>query len=84
MSAVDVLALTFENACAEIAAGRAKPHSLWVLLSKETDRDGYGLRPEVWEGPGEYQRLTHEDGRDVFVKLHGFKSLPHPPVGGAK
>jgi hypothetical protein len=39
-------------------------HALWILLASEHDRDGYALRPRVWEGPGEYQRVSETDKPD--------------------
>ena len=44
-------------------------HTLWVLLQSKQDRDGYALKPDPWEGPGEYQQVTYSDGRDVLVKV---------------
>ncbi|WP_320196262.1 hypothetical protein RMR10_004450 [Agrobacterium rosae] len=58
-----------------IARGDAQAHALWVLLSNETDRDGFWLKPLEWEGSGEYQRVSFRDGRNGFVKTgeQGFK-----------
>lgn len=61
--------LDFTTALEEIAAGRAQAHPSWVLLHGEHDRDNYALRPEVWQGSGEYQRVTHSDGRSVLVHI---------------
>ena len=61
--------LTYATAKAEIQAGRAEAHALWMLLLYPTDRDGYALKPEVWEGRGQYQHVTHQDGRSVLVHL---------------
>lgn len=59
----------FDEAAAAIRAGKAEPHSLWILLSDEHERDGYGLKPMPWEGAGEYQRVSYSDGRDGFVRI---------------
>lgn len=59
----------------EIEAGRATAHALWMLLRDRSDRDGYALRPALWAGPGEYQRVSHVDGRDVLVRLPLYQSL---------
>ena len=45
-------------------------HNLWVILKDEADRDGYALKPLKWEGPGEYQRFTLDDGRDFLIKVN--------------
>lgn len=50
-----------------IHGGRAKAHALWMLLVDKNERDGYGLKPDVWEGPGEYQRVTLEGSDDLGV-----------------
>lgn len=42
-------------------------HPLWVLLSDEHERDGYALKPDPWEGPGEYQRVTYPGGDSLGV-----------------
>lgn len=62
----------FDEAVAAVIAGTAKAHALWVILSKESDRDGYALKPAPWEGSGEYQRVAFNDGRDVFVRIPDF------------
>ena len=67
----------FNEARKAIFSGRAQAHELWVLLSDERQRDGYALKPSPWEGPGEYQRVTFDDGRNVLVRV-GEKSLPRP------
>lgn len=59
----------YKDVCQAIAAGQATAHSLWVLLSAETDRDGYALKPMPWEGSGEYQRVEYSDGRDGLVRV---------------
>lgn len=51
-----------------VADGSAKASALWVFLSDEHSRDGYGLKPMPWEGTGEYQHVTFNDGRDGFVR----------------
>lgn len=66
----------YTEAKAEIAAGRARAFALWVLLSEESARDGYALKPAPWEGSGEYQHVTFDDGRDVFVRIPENRSLP--------
>lgn len=69
--------LGYDEARQAIQDGRAVPHALWVLLSKESDRDGYALKPIPWEGPGEYQHVKF-DGEDCgrFVRLpEGARSL---------
>lgn len=53
--------MNYETAKKEIAAGKLQSHALWILLAKESDRDGYGLKPATWEGPGEYQRMSQGD-----------------------
>lgn len=67
----------YEEAVRAIAAGHAKGKALWVLLSDERERDGHALRPSPWEGSGEYQRVSFDDGRDGFVRVPtGRRSLP--------
>jgi hypothetical protein len=59
-----------------IAHGQAEGYALWVLLKQESDRDGFWLKPLVWEGPGEYQHVAFLDsGKHGFVKITD-KSLP--------
>ncbi len=57
------------EALREIQAGRAEAFALWVLLSQESERDGYALKPMPWEGPGEYQHVKFNDGREGFVRV---------------
>lgn len=59
----------FDVAVAAVVAGTAKAHSLWVILSKESERNGYALKPMPWEGSGEYQHVSFDDGRDGFVRI---------------
>jgi hypothetical protein len=67
----------YDAATRAIRDGKAKAHALWVLLSAESDRDGYALKPIPWEGSGEYQRVTYDDGRDGFVRIpEGRQALP--------
>lgn len=66
----------YDEASRAIAAGQAEAHALWVLLSDEHERDGHWLKPMPWEGPGEYQRVSYVDGRNGFVRMNGWKSLP--------
>lgn len=70
------------TAAAEIKAGRAIAHELWAILTNPGDRDGFGLRPEVWEGPGQYQHVSRVgETLGVFVycpKGESFK-MPTPP-----
>lgn len=66
----------FEQAAKAIAEGQAQAHALWVLLSDPSQRDGYWLKPLVWEGPGEYQRVSFTDGRNGFVRVRDGRSLP--------
>lgn len=65
----------FQEAQAAILAGRATAHSLWQLISNESDREGYALKPVPWEGSGEYQRVEFADGRDVYVRIPFGKRL---------
>lgn len=69
----------YDRAQAAIAAGEATGHALWILLSAETDRDGYALKPDPWEGPGEYQHVSFAPDRQApaLVRIPaGRKSLP--------
>jgi hypothetical protein len=67
----------YETAQEAIAKGEATGHALWTLLSNESDRDGYALKPMPWEGSGEYQHVSFADGRDGFVRIPcGKRSLP--------
>lgn len=67
----------FDEAAAAIRAGKATPGALWVLLSDEHERDSFWLKPMPWEGPGEYQRVGYDDGRNGFVRLpSGIYGLP--------
>jgi hypothetical protein len=46
-----------------------RPCSSWFALRAESDRDGYNLKPLLWEGPGEYQRYAIWDETGVLVKV---------------
>lgn len=59
----------YQEARKAIEEGRATPHALWVLLSNESDRDGYALKPRPWEGPGEYQHVKFLGEYGHFVRL---------------
>lgn len=82
MSAVVTAAPTagYDEAAAAIRTGQATAGSLWVLLTDEHERDAYWLKPLVWEGPGEYQRVSYTDGRDGFVRLPNYRPLPKSPA----
>lgn len=62
----------FDEAVQAIIAGKAEPNALWVLLSEEHSRDGFWLKPLLWEGPGEYQHVSYHDGREGFVRVPEF------------
>jgi hypothetical protein len=66
----------YDEAATAIAKGEAEGHALWVLLSDEHQRDGYWLKPMPWEGPGQYQHVSFNDGRAGFIRVPGCKSLP--------
>ena len=72
----------YEEARTAIGNGVAKAHALWLLLAAEADRDGYALKPLIWEGPGEYQRVTFSDGRDGLVRVSA-DSRPLPIIKSA-
>ncbi|HEU5019650.1 MAG TPA: hypothetical protein VFT69_16955 [Pseudolabrys sp.] len=59
-----------------IASRTAEAFALWVLLSDESQRDGYALRPMPWEGSGEYQHVRYADGRNGFVRIPIGEGLP--------
>lgn len=61
----------YDEARNAISAGTAVARALWVLLSAESDRDGFALKPMPWEGPGEYQHVIFGNGRNGFVKVSG-------------
>ncbi len=61
--------MNYEIAKKEITAGKLQPHALWILISDESERDGYALKPAAWEGPGEYQRVAAGDDLGFLVKL---------------
>lgn len=65
----------FDGAVAAIISGDAEAHNLWVLLSHESQRDGYALRPMPWEGPGQYQHIRYKNGRAGFVRLPDGRGL---------
>ncbi|QIG72965.1 hypothetical protein EVB98_043 [Rhizobium phage RHph_N3_2] len=69
-----------KEAMREIHAGRARGHALWVILTDEHQRDRFALKPSPWEGPGEYQRVSFDDGRDVFIKVRD-RSFPVRKAG---
>lgn len=72
----------FDEAAKAILGGRATPHALCAIISTEGQRDGYALRPLIWEGPGTYQHVSYEDGRSGFVRLpDSAGSLPKRPTG---
>jgi hypothetical protein len=66
----------YEEAAKAILDGKAIPHALWILVDGEHARDGYALKPNPWEGPGEYQHIEFdgEYGRLVRIPL-GVQSL---------
>ena len=74
--------LTTERVLYLIEDEKAIGHSLWNILLKEDERDGFALRPAVWEGPGEYQSveifnvdfgLRHDTPNGlVFVKVPAY------------
>lgn len=66
----------YDEAAQSIRAGKAQAFALWVLLTNESERDGFHLKPMPWEGPGEYQHVKYDDGRDGFVMLPSGKRLP--------
>ena len=70
-----------KEAAREIEAGRAHGHALWCVLRSPEQRDGYALRPAVWEGSGEYQRVHHRDGRDVYVRIAEGTAFPISECG---
>lgn len=61
----------YQEARKAIMERRAVPHALWILLSNESDRDGYALKPNPWEGSGEYQHIEidGEYGRLIRIPL---------------
>jgi len=50
--------MNYQTAQLEILAGNLRPHSLWMILTSETERDAYALKPQTWEGKGEYQHVS--------------------------
>lgn len=68
----------FNAAVDAIERGEACACSLWLMLCDESERDGYALKPQPWEGRGQYQRVEYTDGRSVLVRLpdDGPFSLP--------
>lgn len=68
--------MNYQEAKSEILAGKAVAHPLWVLLSHEKEREEFALKPAMWEGSGEYQRVVHADTRDVLVKVPFGEVLP--------
>lgn len=73
------------EAAQAIGRGEAHAHSLWCILSRPDERDGFMLKPSMWEGPGQYQNVHLADGRQIYVKLPhlsvGFK-VEHPCATG--
>lgn len=67
----------YDKALAGIKAGKMQASALWMLLSTEADRREFGLKPDPWEGPGEYQQVS-KGGNDLgwLVRLPSGKSLP--------
>lgn len=71
------MATAYDQAAQAISAGEAKGQALWCIISNEHMRDGYLLRPMPWEGSGQYQHVSYNDGRDGFVRIpDGRRSLP--------
>lgn len=70
----------YEEARTAIRRGHAIGHALWLGVATKEQRDDFHLRPDPWEGPGEYQRVTFNDGRDVLVRLPCGMSLPVPKI----
>lgn len=58
----------YDEAIRAITEGRAEPRALWVLVKDERTRDGYALKPDPWEGSGEYQHVEI-DGRSRLIRL---------------
>lgn len=71
----DTRQFTFSGAQDAIKAGQASAHALWMLLSDEKERDEFGLKPAVWDGAGEYQRVVYSNGADVLVRVPFGESL---------
>lgn len=59
----------YDEAKAAIWAGAAKPKALWVQVGRQDQRDGYALRPNPWEGPGEYQHVAFDDDYCRLIRL---------------
>lgn len=59
----------YDEARKAVLSGKARSHTLWTIISDEHQRDGYDLQPLIWEGPGEYQHVSFDDGRRGFVRL---------------
>jgi len=59
----------YDEAKAAILAGTAKPHALWVLVARPDQRDGFALRPNPWEGSGEYQHVAFDDNEWRLIRL---------------
>jgi len=73
----------YDRTAIAIAKGEAHGHALWVLLFDEHDRNGYALKPIVWEGAGEYQHVSFTDGRDGFIRIpDGKRDLKITKVAG--
>ncbi len=51
----------------QIRQGNYIPHSLWILINSETDRDGLALKLISFEGAGEYQRIE-VNNEDYLIK----------------
>lgn len=76
MTSTNQTQIGFDEARKAIVSGKAHSHALWIIMSDEHQRDGYALKPLIWEGTGEYQRVTFGDGRDGFVRLPDHRHLP--------
>lgn len=60
--------MTTEIALREIAAGRAIGRASWILQNGDGPNPRF-TRPDVWEGPGEYQAVERIDGTWAFVRI---------------
>jgi hypothetical protein len=65
-------AVNTEGAIQAIKAGKAHGHALWQIILDASERDAYALKPEVWEGVGEYQWVHFADGTNIYVKVPGY------------
>ena len=59
--------VTTEQAMKAIESGEAHGHASWLILTDLRQREHFALRPETWEGSGQYQAVHFSDRRKMIL-----------------